>query len=124
MIFFPGIGTNNKVYKKSSPTGSKWDWRTVFMDWKMVSPSGACCVKSLAFPPRPIVSNIKIMGIGSNNELYFKTSDTGGWAHVGGSGKVKHISVMRDGTLLGVGMDNNMYTRRAIDSPKWSKVSS
>ena len=117
-----GIGTDNKVYKKSSPSGSSWDWRTLSMDWKLVSPAAACCLKSLAIPPRSLISNLKIIGIGTGNQLHYKTSDSSGWTHVSASGSVKHISVLKDGTLLGVGTGGHLWTRASMDSARWNKV--
>jgi hypothetical protein len=53
----------------------------------------------------------KIVGIGMDKGLWVKDSVTSGWTQVPASTAVISITQLRDGTLLGVGTDNKLYTR-------------
>ena len=72
-------------------------------------------------------------GWGTNNEasgwyraakccpLVQPNSLTNSWTHVPNSGAVKGVTQLHDGTIVGVGMDNLLYTRATLTSP-WVQV--
>jgi len=56
-----------------------------------------------------------IIGVGTDNQLYTKTSLTSPWIFVGkNTCCVKAIHIMNDGTILGVGTDNKLYTKKTL----------
>lgn len=56
-----------------------------------------------------------IVGVGTDNQLYTKTSLTAPWIFAGqNTCCVKAIHVMNDGAIVGVGTDNRLYTKKNL----------
>eukprot|EP00112_Aurelia_sp_Birch-Aquarium-sp1_P022689 Seg649.14 transcript_id=Seg649.14/GoldUCD/mRNA.D3Y31 product="hypothetical protein" protein_id=Seg649.14/GoldUCD/D3Y31 len=121
-----GVGTDNMLVEKKLPrfSVSARGFKVLtnnFKSWKYHGKS-TCCVKSIGIPSRPISTKIKIIGVGLNKQLYFKTSLTDSWTHVSKSGSVTKITVLRDGTLVGIGTNKHLYYRNSVDDAAWKHV--
>jgi len=69
-----------------------------------------------------------ILGVGTDNQLYTRSeaasllqtpldkAPAGIWTHIPNSGAVKAITQLKDGTIVGVGMDQGLYTRATLTS--------
>ena len=64
-----------------------------------------------------------LIGVGTNNHLYTKTSLTAPWTWVNGGCCILKVHVLKDGTIVGVGTDYQLYTKQRLTSP-WVLVSS
>lgn len=74
-----------------------------------------------------------LLGIGTDNQLYTRSevasllhtpldkAPAGIWTQIPSSGAVKAITQLKDGTLVGVGMDHDLWTRAALTSG-WVQV--
>jgi len=93
-----GVGTDNKLYSKSSLEGN----------WIQTADPGEWCA-SVAIAP-----DGSIFVVGGGNKIYKKNSylnlQTQGWQGQG-SCCVKAITISPDGTFICVGMDNQLWTK-------------
>jgi|GEM_PF-6011253 len=63
----------------------------------------------------------KILGVGTDKQLYTRDTLTSPWTQVPNSGSVIDVTILRDGTILGIGTDNQLYTRATLNS-SWVNV--
>ena len=63
----------------------------------------------------------KLLGVGTDNQLYTRDTLTSNWVKVPNSGAVTDAIVMPDGKILGIGMNNELYTRDTLTS-NWVNV--
>ena len=97
-VSFSGVGTDNMIVEKKLPrfSASARGFKVLtnnFKSWKYHGKS-TCCVKSIGIPSRPISTKIKIIGVGLNRHLYFKTSLKDSWTFVPKSGSVRNYSFL------------------------------
>ena len=62
-----------------------------------------------------------LIGVGTDKQLYMRSTLTNPWQLVANSGPVISIAVMNDGTIVGVGTDKKLHTRATLTSP-WLPV--
>lgn len=70
------------------------------------------------FPPLSEASHIgpQLIGIGMDNQLYYRETLTSNWVPVPNSGSVIGITVLPDGRLLGAGTDHQLWYRETLTS--------
>ena len=94
-----GVGTDNKLWSKSSLNGISWSPTSSPGEW----------VSSVAIAP-----DGSIFVVGSGNQIWKKKSylnlQSQSWESQG-SCCVKAITIAPDGTFIGVGTDNKLYTK-------------
>ncbi|NQY07932.1 MAG: hypothetical protein HRT71_00245 [Flavobacteriales bacterium] len=73
-------------------------------------------ITSVIFDSLKVHNEQLLLGIGLHNELWTCDSD-GTWTQVPNSGSVIDVTVMHDGTILGIGIKNKLHTRATINSP-------
>jgi len=106
-----GIGMNNRLYTTSLQFKSNVRWT--------YQGAHTCCIKAVAVQTRS--TKLKIIGVGTNKQLYVKPKLSSAWGHVTGSGSVKHITSLKNGYLVGVGMNQHLYYRTIFDAA-WKHV--
>ncbi|XP_065061166.1 uncharacterized protein LOC135688304 [Rhopilema esculentum] len=111
--FTYAVGMNNKLYSTVLANTRRVRWA--------FQGHHTCCVKSIQVKSRRVP--VKIVGVGTNRELYFKPNDRAPWFSVLSSGKVTSITLLKNKQLVGIGMDHKMYTRSSVDSSSWRQVS-
>ncbi|XP_077977875.1 uncharacterized protein LOC144433431 [Glandiceps talaboti] len=60
-----------------------------------------------------------MIGVSCNNDLVTRDIETGDWTQITGSCCVTSVAVRSDGSLVGVGDDNKLYTKHNIYSGNW-----
>jgi hypothetical protein len=75
------------------------------------------------FPPLSgeTITGPKLLGVGTDNQLYTREAVNAEWEHVPNSGSVISVTTMPDGRILGVGSDNQLWYRDQLYS-EWEHV--
>jgi hypothetical protein len=97
------VGTNNKLYVRTSFTSGDWTLIPIYNTVPLLSVS--------------TLLDGALLAVGTNNALYLRQSMTTGWAAVPNSGGVRSAAAMPDGSFLGVSMDGYLMTRGTLTSP-------
>ncbi|XP_077977337.1 uncharacterized protein LOC144432911 [Glandiceps talaboti] len=66
-----------------------------------------------------IPDNVKMLGVGCDKSLVKRNRIDGKWRKINGTCCVEAVGVLPDYTLVGVGADKHLYTKRAPDVGRW-----
>src|SRR5215472_6238624 len=78
-------------------------------------------------PARPVDREVpqmsagSLLGVGTDNQLYFMPGLGSNWAQVPNSGAVVDVTQLKDGTIVGVGTDTYLWTRAGVNTG-WVQV--
>ena len=103
-----GIKTDNKIYKKDP----------FYAPWKLYNNVGATIAVDK-------LRDNKIMAVGTNNEMFMKDNiEPGKWTGIATGGNVKVIDFveLKNGAIIGVGMDNRLYFAENRNKFSWKQA--
>ena len=103
-----GIKTDNKIYKKDP----------LYAPWKLYNNVGATIAVDK-------LRDNKIMAVGTNNEIFMKDNiEPGKWTGIATGGNVKVIDFveLKNGAIIGVGMDNRLYFAENRNKFSWKQA--
>ncbi|XP_065059286.1 uncharacterized protein LOC135686851 [Rhopilema esculentum] len=109
--FTYGIGMNNQMYSTSLANTRRVRWT--------YQGRHTCCIKSVQTMPVAV----KIVGIGTNKQLYSKSAINAPWSHVPGSSNLIGIAPLINKQIVGIRTNHRMYTKPSIGgSSPWREV--
>ena len=84
----------------------------------------AFCCLAIAYGKNTFLQVSKFVGVGTDNNVYMRhdLSDAYSWIKLPNSCCVTQIHFMRNGYMLGVGLDKNVWVKKSIYGT-WSMLS-
>lgn len=102
-----GLGTDSAHKARSTWTDP----------WAPMTTTQSLVSVAYMFPPAALI------GVGTDNQLYTRATLTSPWTLVKGSGSVKSVTALQDGTLVAVGTNNGLWHRPTLAFP-WTEIPS